>query len=102
MTISPVVASQFCTNPGLLILLAGEPTEKFLETVVGKFKAAPVGTLLSAGVAKSLSAAIDKLQTAGAKLLVGGESVAELEPFSLDRFANGKTFGASNSHCPWV
>jgi len=37
-----------------------------------------------------------------AKLLVGGTSVAELQPFSLDRFANGNTFGASNSHCPWV
>ena len=37
-----------------------------------------------------------------AKLLAGGERVAELEPFTFSRFANGKTFGASNSHCPWV
>ena len=37
-----------------------------------------------------------------AKLLVGGNRVAELQPFSLERFANGRTFGASNSHCPWV
>jgi len=28
--------------------------------------------------------------------------VPELKPFALNRFANGRTFGASNSHCPWV
>jgi glycine/D-amino acid oxidase-like deaminating enzyme len=37
-----------------------------------------------------------------AKLLVGGNRVEELEPFALGRFAAGRTFGASNSHCPWV
>ena len=37
-----------------------------------------------------------------AQLLVRGREVAELEPFCLDRFAKGRTFGASNSHCPWV
>ena len=37
-----------------------------------------------------------------AKLLAGGAKVPELQPFAFDRFANGKTFGASNSHCPWV
>jgi NADP-dependent aldehyde dehydrogenase len=65
---------QFCTNPGLLILLAGEPTEKFLETVVTKFKAAPLGTLLSAGVAKSLAQGIGALIRAGAHTLVGGKA----------------------------
>lgn len=65
---------QFCTNPGLLILLAGDATEKFLETVVGKFKAAPVGTLLSAGVAKSLTQGIGALIRAGAHTLVGGKA----------------------------
>jgi glycine/D-amino acid oxidase-like deaminating enzyme len=37
-----------------------------------------------------------------AKLLAGGDRVAELEPFALDRFAKGRTYGSSNSHCPWV
>ena len=31
-----------------------------------------------------------------------GEASAELKPFALSRFAEGKTFGASNSHSPWV
>ncbi len=37
-----------------------------------------------------------------ARRLVSGEEVAELAPFALDRFAKGRTFGASNSNCPWV
>ena len=37
-----------------------------------------------------------------AKMLVGGNRVSELVPFGLDRFAAGRTFGGSNSHCPWV
>ncbi len=31
-----------------------------------------------------------------------GDNVDELKPFTLDRFAEGRTFGASNSHSPWV
>jgi len=31
-----------------------------------------------------------------------GESSKELKPFAFNRFAEGKTFGASNSHSPWV
>jgi alpha-ketoglutaric semialdehyde dehydrogenase len=69
-------AGQFCTNPGMLVLIAGETTERFLETVVGKFKAAPVGTLLSANVAKSLQQGIGFLIRAGAHTLVGGKSAS--------------------------
>ncbi len=31
-----------------------------------------------------------------------GDKIDELKPFTLDRFAEGATFGASNSHSPWV
>ncbi len=37
-----------------------------------------------------------------AKQLLGNDKVAELAPFAFSRFAEGRTFGASNSHCPWV
>ena len=63
---------QFCTNPGLVVLLAGPQTEKFIGMLVEKFKAAPVGTLLSSGVAKSLAAGIAALTKAGAQILAGG------------------------------
>jgi len=31
-----------------------------------------------------------------------GDAVPELRPFALSRYAEGKTFGASQSHSPWV
>jgi 2,5-dioxopentanoate dehydrogenase len=73
-TSSLMGTGQFCTNPGLVILLAGEPTENFLSAVVAKFKAAPAGTLLSAGVAKGLQQGIGALIRAGAHTLVGGKN----------------------------
>ena len=36
-----------------------------------------------------------------AKYLMG-DDVSELKPFTFDRFAEGRTFGKSNSHSPWV
>ena len=62
---------QFCTNPGLVILLGGRQSEKFVTTLVEKFQAAPAGTLLSSSVAKSLAAGIDTLVRSGAEVLVG-------------------------------
>jgi 2,5-dioxopentanoate dehydrogenase len=65
---------QFCTNPGLVLLLAGQGTEEFISAVTGKFAAAPIGTFLSEGVQKSFSAGIAELTAAGATVLTGGES----------------------------
>ena len=65
---------QFCTSPGVVLLLAGEKTEQFIQTISEKLQAAPVGTLLSAGVAKSLAENVTAVQAAGAQLLVGGSA----------------------------
>ncbi|MCA9187180.1 MAG: aldehyde dehydrogenase (NADP(+)) [Pirellulaceae bacterium] len=64
---------QFCTNPGLIVLVAGQATEDFVAAVGEKFAAAPVGTLLSRGGARSLAEAIEVLKTAGAAVVAGGE-----------------------------
>jgi NADP-dependent aldehyde dehydrogenase len=64
---------QFCTNPGLLLLLAGAETERFLGEVVKRFASAPVGTLLSSRVGESLAQAVGELGKAGAKTLTGGQ-----------------------------
>lgn len=64
-------AGQFCTNPGLVVLQAGEAAERFIAAVTQKFAQAPVGTLLSDGVAQHLRAGIVALQQAGASVLVG-------------------------------
>lgn len=63
---------QFCTNPGVVVLLEGGKTEKFIAAVKEKFEAAPVGTLLGEGARYGLSAGIEALQSAGAEILTGG------------------------------
>jgi NADP-dependent aldehyde dehydrogenase len=65
-------SGQFCTNPGLVIVLAGAETDHFLNAVADKFRSAPVGTLLSKGVAQSLAASLKTLVSAGANILAGG------------------------------
>ncbi|MFI4860710.1 MAG: aldehyde dehydrogenase (NADP(+)) [Phycisphaerales bacterium JB063] len=67
---------QFCTNPGLVIALAGEEAESFISAAVEKFEAAPVGTLLNEAGETSLSQGIQSLQEAGATLLTGGDKGA--------------------------
>ena len=65
-------SGQFCTNPGLILLVKGEQSDAFVSGVTAKFAAATPGTLLSPAVAKSLAASIKFLCAAGAKLLTGG------------------------------
>jgi glycine/D-amino acid oxidase-like deaminating enzyme len=37
-----------------------------------------------------------------AQMLVHGVKPDELKPFTMERYANGGTFGDRNSNCPWV
>ncbi len=62
---------QFCTNPGMVLLIAGEQTEAFIADVTEKFGQAPVGTLLSKGAETALASSLDQLIASGAKALVG-------------------------------
>ncbi len=63
---------QFCTNPGVVVLPAGDAAEEFIAAVTQKFNSAPVGTLLSGGVQKNMAAGIRALQSAGAQIIAGG------------------------------
>lgn len=67
-------AGQFCTNPGLVVMLADEAVEAFIRSLCERFTAAPVGTLLSRNVQTGLDANIRTLTQAGAQVLVGGST----------------------------
>ncbi|QDS92382.1 NADP-dependent fatty aldehyde dehydrogenase [Roseimaritima multifibrata] len=62
---------QFCTNPGMVLLIEDPATETFVSTVTERFAAAPAGTLLSPAVATSLSKSVQILVDAGAERLAG-------------------------------
>ena len=82
-TASCLMASgQFCTSPGLTILLAGPDAEKFIADVKAKLEETVPGTLLSSGVARGLAANVKRLRDAGAELLTGGT------PLAGNKFAN--------------
>lgn len=67
-------AGQFCTNPGLVVLLAGSETEQFIQSVTQRFQKATVGTMLGEGVQRNFEQGVRTLIQAGAKLLTGGKS----------------------------
>ena len=60
---------QFCTNPGLVILLAGEPTDQFTLQAKQAFDKAATPALLSAEVARSLGESVRVLRASGAELI---------------------------------
>ncbi len=62
---------QFCTNPGMIVLLASEATEAFIADLTRRFSEAPVGTLLSESVLKSLHESHRILTGGGAEVLCG-------------------------------
>lgn len=65
---------QFCTNPGLVILPAGEAGEALLANVAERFQAAPAGVMLSEGVRSGFLSGLQTLQSAGATLVTGGNA----------------------------
>ncbi len=67
---------QFCTNPSLLVMMAGPGAEQFIAAVRGRLEAAPVTPLLSSGVAKALAASVKTLEEAGAEIVTGGRPAA--------------------------
>jgi NADP-dependent aldehyde dehydrogenase len=68
-------AGQFCTNPGLLLLIDSPETDQFITAVTQKYQQATAGTLLSRSVENSLIKSIGILKSAGAALLTGGTKV---------------------------
>ncbi|MEM1227984.1 MAG: aldehyde dehydrogenase (NADP(+)) [Planctomycetota bacterium] len=63
---------QFCTNPGMVMLVKSPATDRFIEAVQSRFESSPAGTLLSPAVAESLSTSIEYLLKLGATLRTGG------------------------------
>ncbi len=78
---------QLCTKPGLVILIAGDKTESFLNELRLRFMAQEPSTLLSSHVCAGLTAATKKLRDAGAQIVAGGEMFVGAGG-KANRFAN--------------
>jgi NADP-dependent aldehyde dehydrogenase len=70
---------QFCTNPGLVLIQAGEPAQRFLAQLTRLMSTTPPGTMLTAGLCAAYRSGVTKFsQTAGVRCLV--QAAAEAGP----------------------
>lgn len=59
---------QFCTNPGLVFVQAGEGAKKFLAKLENRFAATPAGTMLTAGLCSAYRVGLENfLKISGVK-----------------------------------
>lgn len=70
-----MATGQFCTNPGLVLMIDNEKSRTMFTDIVHRYSKAEPGTLLSKAVQSSLTKGVSILKEAGAKLLVGGSTV---------------------------
>jgi NADP-dependent aldehyde dehydrogenase len=77
-------AGQFCTNPGLVVLIRNNKTELFIDTLAANFSNGKPGTLLASSGPDNIINALNTLTSAGAKVIAGGNKI-ESDGFS---FAN--------------
>jgi len=68
-------AGQFCTKPGLVVLVRDEHGESFFRTVQKLFEQPPAGFLLGQNVLDGIDKAIRTMKNAGAQIVTGGEKL---------------------------
>lgn len=66
-------AGQFCTSPGVSIVVDSPQTTSWIQELTKQFGAATPGTLLSANAPSHLAHSVGVLQASGAQVLVGGK-----------------------------
>jgi len=70
-------AGQFCTKPGLAVLLDNDDGRVFCSAVVKQFQSPPSGFLFSRNGRRAVEAAVANIRRRGAELLTGGKPVPE-------------------------
>lgn len=101
-------SGQFCTNPGLLFLPAGDAGDRFVDAVAGAVREATGQTMLTGGIREHFTSGTQRLGTAGDVTTVAsgteGEShnapapvvfSAEIDDFVGDDSLADEVFGAS-------
>ncbi len=74
-------SGQFCTNPGLVLLLQNDQSAAFIHTVKDKMAARPVGVLLNAAIESGLEHVVAQTQSREAVHTLTGGIVPESESY---------------------
>ncbi|HET8846402.1 MAG TPA: aldehyde dehydrogenase family protein [Ktedonobacteraceae bacterium] len=69
-------SGQFCTNPGIVVLMENEQSQQFVHEAATRFQATPAGVLLHSYSSAQLREAIAVLTQHGAQLITGGNEIA--------------------------
>lgn len=69
-------AGQFCTKPGLIVLVRDDAGRAFFEIMKAAFEAAPVQVLLGKSVLDGIRAGLGDMIRAGAEIAAGGNAPA--------------------------
>lgn len=101
-------AGQFCTNPGLVIALAGDALDRFIAAAGAAVAASPAGTMLTPGIAGAYAKGVAALEGRAevAEVARGNEGgpnscrpalfVAEADAFLNEPVLSHEVFGASS------
>ncbi len=88
-------AGQFCTNPGLVIVPAGEAYEAFEDAVLDHMADAEQGMMLTPGGPDNMAAGVKTWEEHGAKYLLGGQPDDDADGFRFQETlmtVDGATF----------
>lgn len=77
-------AGQFCTNPGLVLMVDSPDSRGLLAAMANHFQQAPAGTLLSSSGLKSLESSVAKVIAQGADCLAGGKAATSQPGFRFE------------------
>jgi alpha-ketoglutaric semialdehyde dehydrogenase len=69
-------AGQFCTNPGISVVVSGDASERFAASMKSLFESKAPGTLLSASAVANIGESLRVLTTHGASVLAGGREAS--------------------------
>jgi NADP-dependent aldehyde dehydrogenase len=67
-------AGQFCTKPGLIVLVGDEAGRRFFDLIKAAFVGAPAQVVLDESVLAGIRAALEAMTSAGADIAAGGHA----------------------------
>jgi NADP-dependent aldehyde dehydrogenase len=71
-------SGQFCTNPGLILMVDSADTQDFIQRYTATMTAKQPGVLLNAAIESGLTRAVSQtVASGGVELLAGGEAITE-------------------------
>jgi alpha-ketoglutaric semialdehyde dehydrogenase len=102
-------AGQFCTNPGLVLAVAGKPLDAFLASASAALGTAPAGTMLTPGICKAYQHGVARLTaTPGIRKLGQGHEpngpnqgqaalfITDAAAFAADASMSEEVFGSAS------